>query len=158
LRHSLRSDYYSLEIFMAEAAAPFWVRFLSAANSVTGWFGKQAAIARDKRLKKFTSELNWVDGRYAVTLSHDRILAESADAARALAIEQARKDYPVVEEAFDGKILVPPYADGGNAALNNWVITTVPLTEFEVGEAAQGRLGPARVDGSTTKSLGQAPG
>lgn len=134
---------------------PFWWKALSWLNSIPKYFDKQAAIRRDARLKKYSSDITWVDRTLAITISFDRIIAESEDHARRLSTEQATKEFPVVTSAFQDGDMVPPYVHDANLALSQWKVQEIPLTEFDRENAKKGELGPAHAS-SAIKSAGLA--
>ncbi len=134
---------------------PFWVKALSWLSSVSKHFERQAAIRRDARLKKYSSEISWVDGTFGITVGFERILAESEDHAQRLSNEQATKEFPLITSPFLEEAMVPPYVKDPILALSQWKVQEIPLTEFEIENAKKGELGPAQTSGAS-KAAGLA--
>ena len=122
---------------------PLWLKSLTWAKSVVASVQKRSAIRRDAKLKRFASELSWVEGKYLVAILIDRVIAESDQQARELSNAQATKEHPIVTLVFAGIDVVPPYVKDPNATLVLWKVTEVPLTETDHELAKQGALGPA---------------
>jgi hypothetical protein len=122
---------------------PFWMKAISWAKSLVGGVSKQSAIRRDANLKKFASELSWIEGKYRVAIIIDRIIAETEQQARELSNTQAAKEHPIVTLMFEGKDVVPPYMKEPTATLAQWKVTELPLNDTDRELAKQGELGPA---------------
>jgi hypothetical protein len=129
-----------------EPDKPLWLKSLTWAKSVVGGIQRRSAIRRDAKLKKFASELSWVEGKYRIAIIIDRVIAESEQQARQLSNAQATKDHPIVTLMFEGRDVVPPYIKDPNAALVLWKVTEVPLNDTDRALAKQGGLGPAHAE------------
>jgi hypothetical protein len=126
----------------ATSDMPFWMKALSRAQSFLGSVSKQSAIRRDAHLKRFASELSWVEGKYRIAIIIDRVIAETQQQARLLSNAQATKEHPIITLAFEGKDVVPPYINYPDATLSEWQVTEIPLKESDRELAKQGELGP----------------
>ena len=135
---------------------PFWWKALSWLRSVPKYFARLAAIRRDALLKKYTGDFTWVDRTLIITVSVERVIAENEDQARRLANAQAAKDFPIITSMFQDGEMVPPYMKDPVAALSQWDIKEVPLTEPERAFAKNGELGPAHAS-SASKAATLAP-
>ena len=108
-----------------------------------------AAIRRDALLKKYSGDFTWVDRKLLITVSVDRVIAENENQARRLANAQATKDFPIITSMFQDGEMAPPYMKDPVAALSQWEIKEVPLTEPEREFAKNGELGPAHASSAS---------
>lgn len=148
------SEALTMESEMAAAShAPLWIKVLSWVAPVLKSAQQRAAVERDARLGAYATELRWKDGPKFFTVAIDRIFAENEAQARQLSNARAAKEEPVIDDNLDQRKIIPPYVKDPSAALAQWKVTDLALTDEERALAKQGQLGPARCTGNTTRQI-----
>ena len=131
----------------------FWMKILAWAAPIFKAAQQRSAIERDARLKTYATEFRWKDGPKFIKVAIDRVFAESESQARQLSNARAAEEEPLIEDKLDQRQIVPPYMKDPNAALMQWKVVELTLTEEERALAKQGQLGPARCAGNITREM-----